>query len=194
LGGARSGKSKFAEQWCIDYVDCAGTNQSLFYVATATAFDAEMSNRIAHHQQSRAEQWQLIECPLTLSQQLDTIPKNSSKKASDNKSGDVYLIDCLTLWLNNVIFSLNGQATTETKKQQLEQQINQLTQSISKASENGTTIVLVANEVGLGVIPMGEETRLFVDYAGWLNQAIARIAKKVTLVTAGIPLPLKGEK
>ena len=181
LGGARSGKSSFSEQWCIEF-SAKKTNQSLFYVATATAFDAEMNNRILHHQQTRAKQWQLIECPIALPEQLN------------NVSDSIYLIDCLTLWLNNIIFSLEKILSTTEKKQQLQQHIDQLTHAITKANQQGATIVLVANEVGLGVIPMGEDTRYFVDYAGWLNQAIARIANKVTLVTAGIPLILKDEK
>ncbi len=180
LGGARSGKSNFAEQYCIE-LSTRNTNQSLFYVATATAFDAEMDDRILHHQQSRAEQWKLIECPLALCEQLN------------NVSSNIYLIDCLTLWLNNIIFSLEKKLSKAEKQQQLQIHIDQLTNATFEASTQGATIVLVANEVGLGVIPMGEDTRYFVDYAGWLNQAIARIANKVTLITAGIPLTLKDE-
>lgn len=181
LGGARSGKSNFAESWCLQNAE-KNTNKALFYVATATNFDNEMDERIKHHQQSRDAQWQLIECPLTLSDELS------------NASTDIYLVDCLTLWLNNLLFSSDVAQTKSTteKEQEISEKIEQLTHTLITASQNGVSITLVANEVGLGIIPMGKETRLFVDYAGWLNQAIARIANRVTLVTAGIPMTLKG--
>lgn len=180
LGGARSGKSSFAENWCLK---TAASHQvtSLNYVATAIPFDAEMTTRITHHQQSRDKQWHLVECPLTLAQEIA------------QWSNGIYLVDCLTLWLNNVIYSLPKTLTTKAKAQQVNQQVDALTKELSSASLRGVTIALVSNEVGLGVIPMGEETRLFVDHAGWLNQAIAQTANNVTLVTAGIPMAIKGD-
>jgi len=179
LGGARSGKSSFAESWCLSQYK--QNEQSLIYIATATAFDNEMNERIEHHQQSRDEKWQLIECPLELAEQIKTA------------SSEIYLVDCLTLWLNNLIYSLSKNNSRAEQEHKLKLKFTELTTALQSASEKGTTLVLVANEVGLGIIPMGEQTRLFVDYAGWLNQEIAKNANQVTLVTAGIPLTLKGD-
>ncbi|WP_425666764.1 bifunctional adenosylcobinamide kinase/adenosylcobinamide-phosphate guanylyltransferase [Vibrio tubiashii] len=169
LGGARSGKSSFAEA----QTDMMSAHKTKHYVATAIAFDEEMRKRIAHHQASRGESWVEHECPVDL---VKLIPQFNSS--------DVILIDCLTLWLNNVIYN-EGETLTELEiKQRVEALVLALQQS--KAD-----ILLVSNEVGLGVIPLGEISRLFVDHAGWMNQAIAKIADKVTFVAAGLPMTLK---
>lgn len=174
LGGARSGKSRFAEQQTLRFAKVC--NEQAGYIATATAIDDEMFERIAKHQHDRGNGWQLIECPLLLSEQLLSLPK-----------GQVYLLDCLTLWLNNQLFSVEHKNKAE-QAQHLNEQIKKLVTTLSTIT---THVVIVSNEVGLGVIPMGESTRLYVDYCGWLNQAVAEVADKVTLVTAGIPLTLK---
>lgn len=175
LGGARSGKSSFAEQWCLD--KARADHQDLVYVATATITDNEMAQRIEQHQQQRDKKWQTLECPLELARCL--------AKTKDNH---LYLNDCLTLWLNNVIYHLGDEADSEAVQQYTEQLLDALK---SAADIQNCSIVLVANEVGLGIVPLGKISRLFVDHAGWLNQAIAKIADQVTLVTAGIPLTLK---
>jgi adenosylcobinamide kinase/adenosylcobinamide-phosphate guanylyltransferase len=179
LGGARSGKSSFAEKEALALAK--EQNKEAVYIATATAIDDEMVKRITKHQQDRSKSFQLIESPVAL---CDTLEKTNS----DN----VFLLDCLTLWLNNVIFFGEKDAVIEDKESDLKEQINQLINTLrDKFSEESCNIIIVSNEVGLGVIPMGESTRLFVDYCGWLNQGIAKISQKVTLVTAGIPLTLK---
>lgn len=169
LGGARSGKSSFAES-------CVLTLPSFHhhYVATATITDDEMSQRIAHHQSRRGSSWQLHECPLHIADLLGRFD-----------SQDVVLVDCLTLWMSNVIFE-GGETASETA---ISQHVQQLVLALSASP---ATIIVVSNEVGLGVIPMGEVTRLFVDHAGWMNQAIAKVADKVTFVAAGLPMTLKG--
>lgn len=182
LGGARSGKSNFAEQQALSLAKTQ--HKQAVYIATATAFDDEMTARINKHQQDRHEKFKLIESPLALSNTLNqTQPAN------------IYLLDCLTLWLNNVIYSKQGTAQNVSKEEideHLRQEIDLLVCTlVSQFSSENYHIIIVSNEVGLGVIPMGESTRLFVDYCGWLNQKIASIAQQVTLLTAGIPLTLK---
>ncbi|MEW6990140.1 bifunctional adenosylcobinamide kinase/adenosylcobinamide-phosphate guanylyltransferase [Colwelliaceae bacterium 6441] len=177
LGGARSGKSSFAERWLLQQAE--NTLSSPIYVATAEALDDEMSERILHHQQLRSEKpWQLLECPLLLSDLLADI------------SGEKYvLIDCLTLWLTNQLMAVMAvEDNTNDITKQLNERVEQL---ISSLCQHPATIVVVANEIGLGVVPLGKETRLFVDHAGWLNQKVAQLAEQVTLVTAGIPMTLK---
>ncbi|WP_070967856.1 bifunctional adenosylcobinamide kinase/adenosylcobinamide-phosphate guanylyltransferase [Vibrio sonorensis] len=173
LGGARSGKSKFAEQRVLEQSAKVGSRRH--YIATATVLDDEMQNRIEHHKKRRDNAWIEHECPLHISALLTQFD-----------SRDVILVDCLTLWLNNLLFDLGDEATQE----QIESGVQALVDALSSTSAH---IVLVSNEVGLGVVPLGKVTRLFVDNAGWMNQAIAQIAQRVTLVTAGLPMELKND-
>lgn len=164
LGGARSGKSNYAQELASD------TGSPVVYIATATELDDEMAMRIAHHKKNRPQDWRVCEAPLNL---IDTIE-------SESKRGQTLLVDCLTLWLNNQLFHYP------------DQNFSTLFNSLVVACEKSqSTIILVANEVGLGIIPLGEVNRKFVDEAGRLNQAIAKIANKVTFVAAGLPLILK---
>lgn len=98
--------------------------------------------------------------------------------------GDVVLIDCLTLWLNNIIYN-HGQTLSE---EQIKRHVSELHQAIVSCKAD---VILVSNEVGLGVVPLGEVSRLFVDHAGWMNQALAQVAHRVTLIAAGLPMTLK---
>ncbi|MCK8077130.1 bifunctional adenosylcobinamide kinase/adenosylcobinamide-phosphate guanylyltransferase [Vibrio sp. 1CM2L] len=172
LGGARSGKSSFAEQQALCAIE-ACSNGRLHYIATATYLDDEMRERIAHHQQRRGEQWIEHEVPVELAEKLQSFEKE-----------DVVLIDCLTLWLNNIIFELGDDATNE----QVEAVVEVLVKSVEQSPAQ---IIMVSNEVGLGVVPLGKVSRLFVDNAGRMNQALARVVERVTLVAAGLPLHLK---
>ncbi|MHA2937368.1 bifunctional adenosylcobinamide kinase/adenosylcobinamide-phosphate guanylyltransferase [Vibrio sp. RC27] len=173
LGGARSGKSSFAETKAkLD--DSKKGSSSLHYVATAVAFDDEMKARIAHHQQRRGSEWQEHLAPVNLSQQLEQF---STK--------DTILVDCLTVWLNNVIYN-DGRDIEELE---LLEKVEQL---VGKLENSDANVILVSNEVGFGVVPMGKATRLFVDHAGWMNQKVASVADNVVLVVAGIPMALKG--
>ena len=172
LGGARSGKSRYAEEQAKKIA--IAHHQSLLYVATATVRDAsdsvcdsEMSSRVLLHQQRRDSSWSLIEEPLHLAEILDAAT-----------SEQCILIDCLTLWLTNALL---GNCWEEVK--------TALLVSIKTTSAN---IFLVSNEVGSGIVPMGKLSRQFVDEAGGLHQELAELCDRVTLVVAGLPLALKG--
>ncbi|WP_244291594.1 MULTISPECIES: bifunctional adenosylcobinamide kinase/adenosylcobinamide-phosphate guanylyltransferase [Vibrio] len=172
LGGARSGKSSFAEQQAKHFAE-HHSSSTLNYVATAICFDEEMHERVAHHQARRGEEWCEHEVPTRLPEAL--------AKFGDN---DVVLVDCLTLWLNNIIFELGDDATNS----QVEEAIDNLARALQGCKAH---VVMVSNEVGLGVVPMGKVSRLFVDNAGRMNQVLARLCARVTFVTAGLPMELK---
>lgn len=164
LGGARSGKSALAEQLARE------TEREVVYIATAQSLDSEMQQRIARHLDRRPSHWQTVEEPVDLERAL---------KQYDLKN-TLLLVDCLTLWVSNLLCLDEGAHYTD-KKQALLTQLRQ----------QQCDLILVSNETGLGVIPMGNLTRRFVDESGWLHQDIARIADKVTLVVAGLPQTLK---
>jgi adenosylcobinamide kinase / adenosylcobinamide-phosphate guanylyltransferase len=164
LGGARSGKSHYAQKLAT------ATGKPVVYIATATALDGEMAQRIAHHQHSRPAEWRLRETPLALAQTL----------REEKAKSQTILVDCLTLWLNNHLFHHPDQDFTEL--------FNELAVACEQAEAD---IILVANEVGLGIIPLGEVTRKFVDEAGRLNQLLAQVADQVMFIAAGLPLVLK---
>lgn len=167
LGGARSGKSRLAEQTAISM------QLAVTYVATAQALDPEMQNRIAHHQNQRPAHWSLIEEPLFLAKTLQKI----------DRPNQIILVDCLTLWLTNLLL-LDDQNVLEFECEQL----------IDVLPTLQSEIILVSNETGLGVVPLGEISRRFVDEAGRLHQALGQIADKVMFCVAGFPMILKGEK
>lgn len=164
LGGARSGKSRLAEQRAIS------SGLPVTYIATATAGDGEMSERIAHHQSRRPDHWELIEEPL----QLATALEQAAAPAR------CLLVDCLTLWVSNWLMQ-EDPAKFEVAR-------NDLLAALQATSHH---IILVSNETGMGVIPLGRLSRDFVDLSGWLHQDIAALADNVILTVAGLPLPLK---
>lgn len=170
LGGARSGKSSFAERCAKNIQD--SSKQQVVYVATATAGDDEMVNRIAHHQQQRPVHWQTIEEPIYLAATLQRIHAQQPQA--------IILIECLTLWLSNCLLSADADCWMQQQQLLLEQ---------LAIMSNPT--VMVSNEVGWGIVPMGEISRRFVDEAGRLHQQIAALAGQVSLVVAGIPMSLK---
>lgn len=167
LGGARSGKSRLAEQTAIN------TQLAVTYVATAQALDPEMQSRIEHHQNQRPAHWSLVEEPLYLANALQKI----------DRSNQIILVDCLTLWLTNLLL-LDDQSVQQLECEQLLKVLPTLE----------SEIILVSNETGLGVVPLGEISRRFVDEAGRLHQALGQIADKVVFCVAGFPMILKGEK
>ncbi|BCN24020.1 bifunctional adenosylcobinamide kinase/adenosylcobinamide-phosphate guanylyltransferase [Vibrio alfacsensis] len=171
LGGARSGKSTLAETRAKKAAQEKG--MKLHYVATAHPFDDEMRERIAHHQKQRGLGWQEHECTLHLAENIRGFSSN-----------DVVLVDCLTLWLNNWIFQLGDECSND----RLEVQIRELVKAVSESS---ATLIFVSNEVGMGIVPLGQVTRYFVDNAGRMNQQLAQICDRVTFVAAGLPLELK---
>lgn len=163
LGGARSGKSRLAEQRASD------GQQAVVYIATAEAGDGEMQNRIQHHRQQRPAHWHTVEEPLHLA------------RAIQQHHGNLILVDCLTLWLSNLLCHADPTLFEREKAALLD------------CLHSRPDIILVSNETGLGVVPMGDLSRRFVDEAGWLHQAIAALADRVTLVVAGLPHLLKAE-
>ena len=177
LGGQRSGKSRRAESLARRWLDGAPARHAVL-IATGQAWDDEMRERIARHQRDRAERvpgMLTVEEPLSLAQAL---------RASSTPH-TLVVVDCLTLWLTNLLMPASGQpADVDAPRLSLCQAI---------ASVPGP-VVLVGNEIGLGVIPMGSEVRAFVDALGGLNQAVAAACERVTLMAAGLPLTLKDSR
>ncbi len=165
LGGARSGKSALAERLARD------SGQEVVYVATAQARDGEMSERIAHHRSRRPPVWGLVEEPLALADVL----------RAEARVDRCILVDCLTLWLSNLLGDVDAS--------RFERERDALLDTLPALPGE---LLMVSNEVGLGVVPMGELTRRFVDEAGRLHQALAARCGRVLFVAAGLPLALKG--
>ncbi len=164
LGGARSGKSALAERLALH------SGLEVSYIATATVGDQEMAQRIELHRQRRPASWSLIEEPVALAQTLQ-------QHACDSR---LLLVDCLTLWLSNLLYQ-NSQA-------KLQQQIDALVAVIKQLPGQ---LILVSNEVGMGIVPMGELNRQFQDQLGWLHQRVAQQCDRVILTVAGLPQVLK---
>lgn len=164
LGGARSGKSAMAQQHAHE------TSASVIYVATATAGDDEMTERIERHRQDRPENWQLIEEPIALATIL-------TKNAAADKC---IIVDCLTLWLANLL--------EDTEKGLLERERDALLKCVSTLPGH---IIFVSNEVGMGIVPVSEVARHFRDEAGRLHQSLAQVCDLVTLCVAGLSYSLK---
>ena len=165
LGGARSGKSALAERLA------SASGHEVVYIATAQAQDAEMAARIAHHRAQRPGHWLSVEEPLALASVLE----------AQARPGRCVLVDCLTLWLSNLL-GCSDAASFEWERDALLKVIPLLKGQV----------LMVSNEVGLGVVPMGELTRRFVDEAGRLHQALASHCERVVFVAAGLPMTLKG--
>ncbi|MDO9436579.1 bifunctional adenosylcobinamide kinase/adenosylcobinamide-phosphate guanylyltransferase [Hydrogenophaga sp.] len=174
LGGQRSGKSRRAELLARQWLD-ASPNHRAVMIATGQAWDDEMRERIARHQRDRAERvpgMVTVEEPLALASSL----------RAHSAAQTLVVVDCLTLWLTNLLMPAEGTATDAAEP----------TQALCAAIQGAAgPVVLVGNEIGLGVIPMGRETRAFVDALGGLNQAVAAACERVTLMAAGLPLRLK---
>lgn len=168
LGGARSGKSRYAEQQAL------ASDLPVVYIATAEAGDAEMQTRIQHHQQRRPAQWATVEEPIALA---DTIGAYAGRR-------HCLLIDCLTLWLCNILFDRQGNLTEPRFRQQTE-----ALAAVLAAGDHH--LIMVSNEVGCGVVAADAMTRRFVDEAGFLHQKLAQLSDRVVLVTAGLPQILK---
>lgn len=164
LGGARSGKSALAERLALQ------SGHEVVYIATARAGDAEMAARIAHHRARRPSHWMSVEEPSALALAMTT-------HARDDR---LLLVDCLTLWLSNLL--IEGDARFDDERDAM----------LSALPQLPGEIVLVSNEVGLGIVPMGELSRRFVDEAGRLHQSLAMRCERVIFVAAGLPLALKG--
>jgi len=162
LGGARSGKSAYAENRAQAYVG------DKIYIATAEVTDAEMAERISHHQERRGDGWRTIEAPLDLPEALQRLSTPDC----------VILLDCVTVWINNLMFHDRA----------IEPAVEDFCAALGSAKGH---VVVVSNEVGFGIVPENVLARRFRDYAGRANQAIAAAADEVVLVVAGLPLTMK---
>lgn len=165
LGGARSGKSALAERLA------EASSKTKFYLATGLVGDGEMAERIAHHRARRSAEWTTIEEPLRLA---DTLVEYA-------REDRCLLVDCLTLWLTQVMCDADPACFARERAALLD--------CLPRLRGE---VLLVSNEVGLGVVPMGELSRRFVDEAGRLHQAIAALCPRVLFVAAGLPFALKG--
>ncbi len=165
LGGARSGKSRLAEKLAVD------SALPVIYIATSQPLDGEMNARVALHRERRPDDWGLIEEPVELARVL----------RENAAVGRCLLVDCLTLWLTNLLMLEDAERLVFERDELLQ----------TLASLPGE-IIFVSNETGMGVVPLGELTRRYVDEAGWLHQALAEQCQRVVLTVAGLPLTLKG--
>ena len=167
LGGAGSGKSRYAESLVEGAIAAGGEG---LYLATATAGDAEMAARIARHRTRRGAGWTTVEEPLALATTL----------TAEAGPGRAVLVDCLTLWLSNLVACGKDPETA--------------TADLIDAFDGlGGPVIFVSNEVGMGIVPEGALARAFRDQAGRLNQAIATRAERVVFVAAGLPLIMKDQ-
>ncbi|WP_110949024.1 bifunctional adenosylcobinamide kinase/adenosylcobinamide-phosphate guanylyltransferase [Pseudomonas bohemica] len=165
LGGARSGKSRLAEKLADE------SGLEVIYIATSQPLDGEMNQRVAMHRQRRPDSWGLVEEPLELARVL-----------KENAGTDrCLLVDCLTLWLTNLLML--------DDPQRLAQERDALLDCLAQLPGH---IIFVSNETGLGVVPLGELTRRYVDEAGWLHQTLAERCQRVVFTVAGLPMTLKG--
>lgn len=163
LGGARSGKSAYAQR------RCEALGERLVYVATARAGDDEMAQRIARHRAERGPAWTTLEADLDLCSAISRATERA----------DAVLVDCLTLWLSNLM--LGGHDLPAARRA--------LAETVRTAR---VPLLLIANEVGMGIVPDNALARQFRDEAGWLNQDIAAAANEVVLVVAGLAMTVKG--
>jgi adenosylcobinamide kinase/adenosylcobinamide-phosphate guanylyltransferase len=162
LGGARSGKSRYAETHIL------AAPGAPVYIATAQAFDDEMAERIARHRNDRGPGWRTVEAPLDLPDAI----------AAERGAGAAVLVDCLTLWASNLLLAdMDVEAATDWL--------------VEAVRGHDGPLVLVANEVGLGIVPDNALARRFRDAAGRMNQAVAAAVDEVVFVAAGLPLTLK---
>ncbi|RZJ16322.1 MAG: bifunctional adenosylcobinamide kinase/adenosylcobinamide-phosphate guanylyltransferase [Haliea sp.] len=199
LGGQKSGKSRRAELLARQWLDAAPDHRAVM-IATARPWDDEMRERIARHQQDRAERvpgMRTVEEPVDLAQAI----------TAHSAAHTLIVVDCLTLWLTNLLMPAEpapkpsgwGEPDDprfadkfKTKEAAAPDAPAQAAMLLGAIRSCAGPLVLVGNEIGLGVIPMGRETRAFVDALGRLNQEVAQACQRVTLMAAGLPLTLKG--
>ena len=181
LGGARSGKSAFAEQLA------ASSGRSVAFIATATAGDDEMRERITHHRASRPKGWHTFEEPLDLAGAVRTA----------SNLAEVLLLDCITLWLANWLFQRYGTHDEEEfvssaliNEEALKKEVGALLEAVNFLAPNKTLIV-VTNEVGLGIVPAYPLGREYRDALGYVNQRLAHAADRVYLMVAGLAVDIK---
>jgi adenosylcobinamide kinase/adenosylcobinamide-phosphate guanylyltransferase len=172
LGGVKSGKSRHAQQLAA----AQASSDNVVYIATARAGDDEMRQRIEQHRKDRPVQWRLIEEPRYLVEQLERL---QSEATTGHEA--VVLVECLTLWLTQL-------CTDDLSIEELHAECVRLVDQVAAVRY---PLILVSNEVNMGITPLGEFSRRYCDAAGLMHQALASVCDTVTLVVAGLPLPLK---
>jgi adenosylcobinamide kinase / adenosylcobinamide-phosphate guanylyltransferase len=184
LGGQKSGKSRRAELLARDWLAQSPDHRAVL-IATAQPWDDEMRERIARHQVDRAERvpgLATVEEPLALAQAIER----------HSQAHTLVVVDCLTLWLTNLLMPAETAPSSEENRPLAGMGIAKAASLLIAIEQAKGPVVLVGNEIGLGVIPMGREVRAFVDALGRLNQDVAATCQRVTLMAAGLPLTLKG--
>ncbi|NML45305.1 bifunctional adenosylcobinamide kinase/adenosylcobinamide-phosphate guanylyltransferase [Ramlibacter sp. G-1-2-2] len=176
LGGQKSGKTARAEALAAAWLARSPAHRAV-YIATAQAWDEEMRERIARHRRDRALRVPAME---TVEEPLELVRAIGAHSRADT----LVVVDCLTLWLTARLLPVDALQALPAPDDEL------IERAVAAAAG---PLVLVSNEIGLGVIPMGRESRAFVDALGRLNQQAARACERVTLMAAGLPLPLKGQ-
>lgn len=177
-GGARSGKSSFAESLCIKQ------NNKTAYIATSVAFDDEMKNRVKKHQESRPKSWKTYEIYKDIYSIVEEL----------NKNHDTVIMDCVTLMVNNLMFT-QGIEVDEATSEQLNELENYIREQITKLLEavkkTNLYFVIVTNEIGMGIVPENKLSRIYGDFVGRANQLIASYSNEVYFVVSGIPMKVK---
>lgn len=171
LGGAKSGKTTFA----LKYAETLTGFDNYYYIATATAYDDEMEEKIRKHKEERSKIWITIEEPINIISQIQSLKSSST----------LVVLDCLTLWITNL---LSANYNCQKYFEELLKELKTI-----KESKN-FWIIIISNEVGLGVVPINKLARFFRELSGSLNQKIAEIANEVFFIISGLPLTLKKER
>ncbi|WP_419749820.1 bifunctional adenosylcobinamide kinase/adenosylcobinamide-phosphate guanylyltransferase [Terrisporobacter petrolearius] len=177
-GGARSGKSSFAESLCIKQ------KNKTAYIATSVAFDDEMKNRVKKHQESRPKNWKTYEIYKDIYSIVEEL----------NKNHDTVIMDCVTLMVNNLMFT-HGIEVDEATSEELNELENYIREQITKLLEavkkTNLYFVIVTNEIGMGIVPENKLSRIYGDFVGRANQLIASYSNEVYFVVSGIPMKVK---
>ncbi len=173
LGGARSGKSVYAEELA------RALGRPVLFVATATASDAEMQERIRKHRAARPADWETLEAPL----------HTATAIGSRQSTAQVLILDCITLLVSNILLQLPENASAETVIASASAELDALLQA---HAQMGGEWLVVSNEVGLGLVPAYPLGRVYRDVLGWANQRLAKAADQVIFMVAGIPTTIKG--
>lgn len=171
-GGARSGKSLFAEQYAI------AQGGSMAYIATAQVYDQEMESRVAHHRARRADLWQTFEAPYDAHQTIELAAKEAK----------IILFDCLTLYTSNLLLAPN---TVDQPAEKFQYILGEVDKLLHSARTSQVTVLFVTNEVGMGIVPDNALARQYRDIAGLVNQKVAAFADEVYLVVSGLAVEIK---
>ncbi|MCC3869139.1 bifunctional adenosylcobinamide kinase/adenosylcobinamide-phosphate guanylyltransferase [Terrisporobacter mayombei] len=177
-GGARSGKSSFAESLCIK------KNNKTAYIATSVAFDDEMKNRVKKHQESRPKDWKTYEIYKDIYSVVEELDNNH----------DTVIMDCVTLMVNNLMFThgIEVEEATSEELNELENYIrDQITKLLEAVKKTNLYFVIVTNEIGMGIVPENKLSRIYGDFVGRANQLIGSYSDEVYFVVSGIPMKVK---